>query len=407
VYALIRLRGYQGSERTVERRLKGWRDENAKERFFEQEYEPGEQAQFDFKELVELPFCSGLRVVHLHFGTLPFSGTCAIKGYGQKNYECFMDGIHAFFEKIGGMTQNIRIDNLSPCVKNVRKSGGRDYTEAFKRAQAYYDFGVLPCSPGRGNEKGDVERDIRTWARRFKNHVKVQGLVFRDFSHLNEVLSQFVDQEIGEKEKFSLEQPCLRPLLPREPSVLCKIEHTRASAYGTVRLAKIKATYSVPDSWIGLECEIVAGPFELSVRRLGSTDLIVHPRMAEGENSILLEHVLKSLLRKPQAMVRWAHREILFPEPIFKQFYQCLQSHDAPTVGYAEREFLRTLNLVHHVALSEIRTALEIVLPLGGRDIFTQVRELLLIERRPAAIIDLEQIRPNLNQYDELIPVAQ
>ncbi|MBK9039027.1 MAG: hypothetical protein IPL83_07690 [Bdellovibrionales bacterium] len=64
-----------------------------------------------------------------------------------------MDGVHSFFEKIGGQTKNIRIDNLSPCVKRVKKDGGRDYTDAFNRAIKYYDFGVLPCSPGRGNEK--------------------------------------------------------------------------------------------------------------------------------------------------------------------------------------------------------------------------------------------------------------
>ncbi|MBK9039081.1 MAG: transposase [Bdellovibrionales bacterium] len=169
-----------------------------KERFFEQEYTPGEQAQFDFKESIELPFLSGPVIAHLHFGTLPFSNACVIKGFPHKTYECFMDGVHSFFEKIGGQTKNIRIDNLSPCVKRVKKDGGRDYTDAFNRAIKYYDFGVLPCSPGRGNEKGDVERDIQTWSRRFRNHVNVHGIRFRDFSHLNVELEAFGEQEQSE-----------------------------------------------------------------------------------------------------------------------------------------------------------------------------------------------------------------
>ncbi|MBF0298108.1 MAG: hypothetical protein HQK51_05270 [Oligoflexia bacterium] len=36
----------------------------------------------------------------------------------------------------------------------------------FIKATDYYDFKVLPCSPGKGNEKGDVERDIRTHAKK-------------------------------------------------------------------------------------------------------------------------------------------------------------------------------------------------------------------------------------------------
>jgi transposase len=414
IYALIRPRGYSGSERTVQRRLKSWREQRPKERFFEQEYAPGEQAQFDFKESVELVFSSGPMLVHLLFGTLPFSYRCLIKGYPQKTYECFMDGIHSFFEAIGGRTENIRIDNLSPCVKRVRKDGKRDYTDAFEKARHYYDFGVLPCSPGKGNEKGDVERDIQTWARRFKNHVNVHAIVFRDFTHLNEVLTAFVAMENGPGELFAKEQTCLIDLLPRDENVLCRVVETRASSHGTVRVDKTKATYSVPDEWIGLECRVVAGPFEVRITRLGVLGpAVVHTRRPEGENSIKLEHVLKSLLRKPQAMVRWAHRAILFPTPIFMKIYQELKRRETEYPGRAEREFLRIMNLVHHVPLSEIKCALEIVYESNAADLFNEVKELLLIERRPATeAIELSArvlqipLNPNLKEYDQLIPAA-
>ena len=244
--------------------------------FFEQEYRPGEQAQFDFKESVELPFFSGSVVVHLHFGTLPFSNVCVIKAYPQKTYECFMDGVHSFFERIGGQTENIRIDNLSPCVKKVRTDGGRDYTGAFDRAIKYYGFGVLPCSPGRGNEKGDVERDIQTWARKFKNHVKVHGLVFRDFSNLNEILANFMSMDKA-SDQFAQEQLVLQRLLPRDEAVLCRVEEIRVSPHGTVRINK--SSYSAPDEWIGLQCRVVQGPFEVRLSRIGQPNSVeIHPR---------------------------------------------------------------------------------------------------------------------------------
>ena len=86
-------KGYRGSERTIERRLAKMSDSKPKERFFEQEYEPGEQAQFDFKEEVPVLFKDGKKIIHLHFGTLPFSDTVFIKAFPFKNFEAFIDGI--------------------------------------------------------------------------------------------------------------------------------------------------------------------------------------------------------------------------------------------------------------------------------------------------------------------------
>jgi transposase len=185
VFELLLVEGYKGSERTINRKIKALREQKVAERFFDQEYTPGEQAQFDFKEKVELPFLDGNKIVHLHFGTLPFSDTCVVKAYPFKNYECFMDGVHSFFETIGGMTENIRFDNLSPVVKDILKDGGRLYTDAFKRAHAHYGFGLLPCRPAKGSDKGDVERDIRTFAIRIKNRISHEGKVFQDFNDLN------------------------------------------------------------------------------------------------------------------------------------------------------------------------------------------------------------------------------
>jgi hypothetical protein len=290
----------------------------------------------------------------------------------------------------------------------VKRDGGRDYTEAFERAIKYYDFGVLPCAPGKGSDKGDVERDIRTWSRRFKNHVKVHGIVFRDFVHLNEALTAFCDQEIGIPELFAQEKLHLKPLITRDESVLCRIEETRASSHGTVRVNK--TSYSVPDEWIGLMCRVVMGPFDIRMTRVGiPSPVVLHPRKPEGEHSIELEHVVRSLLRKPQAMVRWAHRDILFPEPIYKNLYHRLQD-EKQLPGFAEREFLRIVNLVHHVPLAEIQVAIEIALDskTAAHDLFTEIKDLLLQDRRPEGkVIELYSqvpLNPVLDDYDQLIP---
>ena len=373
IFVAAKEHGYAGSERTVERRLAAIRAQKPKERFFDQEYEPGEQAQFDFKETVRLPFIDGVRICNLHFGTLPFSDFFWIKGYGIKTFEAFIDGIHSFFEQVGGMTENIRFDNLSPCVRRVLKGNSRLYTEAFERATAYYGFGLLPCAPAKGSDKGDVEREIRTQSQRLQNSVKITGKVFRDWDDLNAWLGDYCRKYQLQKTAalFAQEQLVLRPLPPRDEEVLCKVKTMPATSYGTIRIAD--AIYSVPDEAIGVACRVVASAYQVKIYRAGGKEelLATHRRRAEGESSLPLEHILPSLIRKPRAMVRWAYRDILFPEPIFKRFYDRLKSLSPDG---AEREYLRAINLVQYTTLAEIGAGMELVLETHANAPFEQLK---------------------------------
>jgi transposase len=213
VYSILLDQGYRGSLRTVERRIESIRGRQPKERFFEQHYEPGEQAQFDFKESVELPFRDGPRLCHLFFGTLPYSDDYFAKAFPNKTFEAFSEGVHSFFERLGGMTENIRFDNLSPVVKKVLKGSERIYTQAFERMRAYYGWGLLPCSPGKGSDKGDCERDIRTFSRRIIERIKLLGLCFKDIHELNDWLDDFARRQRTESvaQKLSVEISKLRP----------------------------------------------------------------------------------------------------------------------------------------------------------------------------------------------------
>ena len=403
--------GYRGSERTVNRRMKRLRQVKPAERFFDQLYEPGEQAQFDFKEEVLLPFVDGIRTVQLHFGTLPYSNTCRVRGYPFKNFECFIDGIHSFFEAIGGLTVNIRFDNLSPCVKKVLAGSNRLYTDDFKRATEYYGWGLLPCAPAKGSDKGDVERDIRTFASRIRKRVSHDCLVFQDWVHLNDWLGKYM----GERESESVralrlqEQAVLNPLPSREEGVLCHIEVGSASSFGTIRVGR--SAYSVPDAMIGQGCRTVVGAYDVRISRVGEREsdkkTVIHPRKRDGEHSLLLEHLLPSLVRKPHAMVRWAHRDLLFPAPICHRFYGRLQKIEK--YG-AEREYLRAINLIQHTTFPEILAGMELVLETPSLTLFDDLRALLLGERRPAEVIDITSrlhqspLTPELSQYDSLIP---
>jgi transposase len=405
VFEYLFAEGYRGSERTINRRLARLREQKPKERFFEQEYQPGEQSQFDFKEKVELPFLDGPRTTYLHVGTLPFSDTSRVRCYPSTNFECYMDGIHSFFASLGGRTENIRIDNLSACVAKVLKGNERKWTAAFSRATQYYGFGVLPCSPGRGNEKGDVERDIRTLSSRIRHQVKIQAKVFADWSDANRWLENLCISLQSEKSKELLEEErkSLKVLAEKSEGILCREETVPASTYGTVRV--LRSAYSVPDNCIGCVLRAVPGPYELCIYR-GRELVARHPRKSEGENSLLLEHILPSLVRKPRAMIRWSHRAMLFPSEVFQKYYDRLVVLDPSS---AEREFLKSINLIHYTTIREIEAGVELVMGAHESNYFEHLRELLLIERRPDNVIDMKGLRPltpNLSEYDLFIPRA-
>ena len=197
-------------------------------------------------------------------------------------------GVHAFFEKIGGMSANIRIDNLSPCVKKVLKGNQRIYTQSFDRAIQYYGFKVLPCRAGKGSDKGDVERDIRTFSSRIKNIVRNKGIVFKDWDHLNQFLESYMDQHQSDstKSRFEEEAKVLKPLPPRDEDILCKVNICQSNGYGTLRIGK--TTYSIPDEVIQAPCKTVQGPYHVTIYRAGGKQEIVarHQRKPDGEHRI-------------------------------------------------------------------------------------------------------------------------
>lgn len=265
IHENLREQGYEGSLRTIERRIQDLKSAQVKERFFKQHYTPAEQSQFDFKESIELPFTDGPRICNLFIATLPYSDLFFAKAFPNKTYEAFAEGFHSFFERIGGVTESIRFDNLSPAVKKILKGSERLYTDAFLRAQAHYGFGLLPCSPGKGSDKGDCERDIRTFARRIDERIKLKGLCFKDFEDLNVWLREFALSQLSTSsaDKFSKESKLLKPLARRDEDVLCKVAVTGVSKFGTVRLEKKK--FSVPDFMILRQVKVVTSAFDVKI----------------------------------------------------------------------------------------------------------------------------------------------
>jgi hypothetical protein len=312
--------------------------------------------------------------------------------------------MHRFFERAGGLTSNIRIDNLAACVSKIGKGTHRVYTERFERAKDYYGLNVLPCQPGKGNQKGDVERDIRTHVAKIRRRIKREERVFVDFDDLNMWLADYCAETTAELSAWIEERKRLRPLPEYRDNIVCRVEEVSANKHGIVRAAN--ASYSVPDSWIGRRCVVSAGPHQVCISLKGEhiSEPVLHPRQPHHGKSILLEHVISSLVRKPAAMIRWTHRDILFPCSEFERLYHYLQRTSS---GCAESEFLRCLNIIHHVTYDDLRMAVSIILEAKSKHPFEDIKGLLLQANGPSSMIEQPDLDTDLHEYDQLIPNTQ
>ena len=175
-----------------------------------------------------------------------------------------------------------------------------------------------------------------------------------------------------------------------------------ASPFGTVSINK--SSYSVPDNLIGVNCRLVLDAYRLRVYRAADARKLIveYCRIEGGEHKLELVHILPSLVRKPHAMVRWAHRELLFPSKSCHKYFAFLARVNPEA---QEREYLKTLNLIQYVTLAEIEIAMDIVRKNNSKAPFDDAKFLLLCSNEVnQQSIEQTPLRPSLAIYDEFIP---
>ena len=399
VQKLLLKESKEASLTTIGRAISNFKATKSKERFFEQTYEAGEQCQVDFKEEILIPFEHGEQLTQLFVAKLPFSDIVFIKGFPNKNFICFAHGLQAALEYFGGVPRHVRLDNLSPCVIKVGKGKARTYTKSFVSFREHYGFGTPPCAPGKGSDKGAVERCIQSHYRWLNNEIINQNLVFKDWEHFNSWVQNFLDslQTMQEKENFEAERQKFRPLPAADEAVVCQTQSATISKWGNVKIDK--AIYSCPDTHIGEACDVIIGPWQVEIRPLKKACAsIFHPRKQPGEESILPEHFLPWLMRKPGAMMRWAHKRVLFPSAHAKAFYENLQSLDQDT---AEKNYLTCFYFTLAHGWSEVEAAMEML-----SNHANPVLEFALLFQKTEWLAPAgpEPITPNIEKYNKHIP---
>jgi len=391
-----------GQLRTLQRRVRDWRAQHGPDReaYFEQAAVPGREGALDFTDASDLGvMIQGEPFSHLLFEwVLSFSGWTYVALAASETFEALVAGLQGAVWTLGAVPAVIRHDNLSAATHELKRSGGRQLTERFRRVLEHYDVRSSRIQPGEAHENGVVEQaHFRT-----KTAVE-QALLLRGHADfVDEATYETFVREVIERKRntpaarrLAEERPYLRPLppapVPNYTTWTCVVRR-----WSTIRVGG--RTYSVPSRLLGHTVEARQHPRTVEVFYRGQV-IETMPRLrGEADHRIDYRHIIGSLVRKPGAFARYRYREELFPSLTFRQAY------DALGITHGERadvEYVRLLHLAATTSERQVEATLLTLLREGQPFDYAGVQAVVrpAIPRVPVIGIPT----PDLAQYDALL----
>ena len=325
-----------------------------KEVFIRQVYAPGDQMQYDFKDVTAR--VDGADVaLHLFTARLSYSTAWFARCYHTEDRPVLFDGILRASVELGGVPREAIFDNATTAVDKVHRGRLRSVNKHFAAFTGALGIHMQFAAPAKGNEKGGVEGV----------HGYIEDNFFRplreteSLEELNGDLLTFCrndrskthgsGQTIGER--LDIERRELRSLpeiLPRP----CVIDTTRITKFAEVRYKTNR--YSVPARYVGRRSFIEI--FADIVRIVVDGDVVAqHPRLF-GRNDAMLDpmHIIEPLKRKHRAVERAeVFNNKRFPR-VLRDYLDRLVKRDRDTAG---KQFLRVMELLSRYRLIDIVTA--------------------------------------------------
>jgi len=242
---------------------------------------PGEEAQGDW-----------FFIHHPHLGKLygfafllSYSRYLFAHVFPRSSFEFFVKGHLLAFSALGGIPHAIRYDNLASVV--LKRRPQIQYNPRFLEFSRYYDLEIRLCNPGAGNEKGRVERAIRTLRQTFFNTVEKDS----SLEALNHALYEWVDHKNQTVHRATEKKPAdllpeekLRPL-PEKPWNNVSI-HLPVKTTKTALMIFDTNSYSVPDYLVGKSLSIHSTPDRVLIYD-GPKPVASHPRCFDRHRQII------------------------------------------------------------------------------------------------------------------------
>lgn len=389
-------------ERTVRKYVAALRTElRPKEAFVHRTPQPGDAMEVDFGESWA-EIAGRRRKVKYVVVSSPASKAYFAKAYPVERLECLMDGMAEAFAWFGGVPRRAVLDNTSLAVRKVLKGKDRMETDRFHAFRGEWLIHVDFCAPGKGWEKGSVERGVEY----------VRGLAFRptpkveSFDELNALILHELDHDLDRRkladgrtarQALIAEREHLRPLPEHRPET-CRVLSCVADKYAHVRVDR--STYSLPTQYARrvVTCKVFHDRVELA---LGAEVIARHVRsFREGSMVIDPLHVLELLEQKHRAV---AESTAIGQWELPTAFYELREKLSAK-VRKPDQEWIRVLRLLERHDMAEVEAAVLGALERGSPRLQT-VQMLLRQEvADPSRAEPVELQREELAALDVAIP---
>jgi transposase len=412
LWQMLHERGCPLSPRQVRRKAAQLRP-RPREAFLRRRTFPAEEAQVDWASFGHVMVGAARRVLSAFVMVLVYSRMVFLRFFFDQTLESFLRGHVEGFASFGGVPRVCLYDNLKAAVL-ARHGDAVRFNPRLLELAAHYHFAPRACRPGRGNEKGGVERAIR--------YVRDSFYAARSFTTLTDFNDQArdwsvqvaaqrrwpADHRITVADAFVEEASRLLPL-PAHPFETDLVLAVRAQK--TIYLRFDLNEYSIPPTAVGHDLTLIAS--ENTVRVLdGTTEIASHPRSYDRQQRVEdTAHVDALLREKQRARGSTPSTRLIAAVPVAEAFLEAAFERGESVAVLTEKLLL----LLDDYGAEELRAAVEEALakrtPRLGSVAFLLAKRRRVARTRPPLPVDLSR-RPDLKDlyvkphsaetYDEL-----
>lgn len=337
---------YNGSKRTMQGLVQKLRREYAQskqESHLPLAFELGSSLQIDHGEVDCI--IGGERMTCFLFAAgVPGEALRHCQLFPTKSREAWGEFHERTFRFFGGIFPNITYDNDTVLIKGIN-GDSHIQTDFSLNLEEHFGFESHFCNPAAGNEKGSVENAVGYCRRNY-----LAGCPsFEDFTEANSYLEKQCRDDIDSGRHYKNDTSLndimealkikLSPLLPQRSWQ--KRDKRLVNSYQLVEIDN--HFYSVPESFVRSYVRIGVGAFSVNI--FHDDRLIAqHPRKFRvGEDSLLLDHYLGQLLRKPGAFWDCKATKALVLEGDLQEIWRQLEARYKPR--QAQLEFIKILSM--------------------------------------------------------------
>jgi transposase len=297
LYEMVRGRGYTGSVVQLRRAVRLLRPAATATVYRRLVTLPAEEAQIDWGSFGAIRIGRGVR---------PLSGFVMVLSYSRALYalftldqtlESFLRGHVDGFASFQGVARTLVYDNLRSAVLERAGTAIRFHPRLLELA-GHYHFAPRPCTPGRGNEKGKVERQIQ-----YLRHAFFAARTFVDVDDLNGQFQRWRDEIAHRRphpeqrdrtvaDVLAEERPRLLPL-PAHPF---ETEAMRTVSSGKTPYVRFDRNhYSIPHTHVRRPLTLLASPTTVRVV-VGTEEIARHARSYDTGQTIEQEAHVTGLI---------------------------------------------------------------------------------------------------------------